>query len=49
MTLSPTLTSSGTRLPLSSMRRGDLLGVDLLDDDAILERLDGDRHWMTSF
>src|SRR5690606_39193428 len=25
-------------------RRGDLLGFDLLDDDAILERLDGDRH-----
>src|SRR5687768_14499108 len=28
--------------------RGGLLGFDRLDDKAILERLDGDRHWSTS-
>ena len=68
MTLSPTLTSSGTRVAVvveatrtdredlallglllggvrddQTGRRG-LLGVERLDDDAVLERLDVDRH-----
>jgi hypothetical protein len=68
MTRSPTLTSSGTRLPVSfdatgadgedfallglllggvgddQTGRGRLLGLEALDDDPVLERLDGNRH-----